>query len=230
MPNLDWQLMVNGLNLAGSVAGVGSLVSGFSLERRLRQIELSLKRLEEVLYELSKAPGIARAVLDMITSFLKAADPRQQIQSAARFEACAKELRRDLPEDTWTMLSDALTEMKMLIDSVQYSRTGLVNSPHNILRQLVANPRRAGVTEFWDISDGGLWTRKRPLLMGPEQTPVVWANPLTGQLFLGEMPLSRLREYGLEICAPEYQRAVDGHVYSHRYGLYLPVKLVALSD
>jgi hypothetical protein len=97
----------------------------------------------------------------------------------------------------------------------------------DLYRGLLNDPYEAGVVQQWDISGGGLWVRRDKRIITPQIVPITWGNPLTGQMFLGEIPLGRLSQYGIQVQVPQYKHVVDGHVYSERHGLYLPSYLVS---
>ncbi len=225
-----WQLLVNGLSVAGSLAGLTSFASGFSVDKNIKQIQKSLQRLEELQEEVLHDNRISRAVLDhavpLLSSFADLKNPNQQSLSANALEQIIGTIHREEAERTRSILSDALQEMAAVIQSFQLTQSPPIQTPAHIFQRLVRDPYEAGVTGMWDISEGGIWTRDEPLLVNPMLTPVTWANPVTGRTLLGQMPLSRLYQFGVHIQPPTYRHSTDGLVFSERCGLYVPSHLV----
>ena len=225
-----WQLLLNGLSVAGSLASLTSLASGFSVDKNVKQIQKSLKRLEELQEEVLHDSRISRAVLDnavpLLSSFADLENPNQQSLSANALEEIIGSIHREEAERTRSILSDALQEMTAVIQSFHLTQSPPIQTPSHIFQRLVRDPYEAGVTGMWDISEGGIWTRDEPLLVNPMLTPVTWANPVTGRTFLGQMPLSRLYQFGVHVQPPTYRHSTDGLVFSERSGLYVPSHLV----
>jgi hypothetical protein len=204
-----WQLMFNGLNLAGSLASLGSFASGFSLEKDVDQIQASLRRLEHLLDELLDASGVSRGILEevapIVSGFRNLTDPSQQALSVGGLEQLRRSIHREVTETTRSILATVLAEMRAVVGSIHFAQSPPRETPRNILRRLITDPYDAGVTEIWDISDGGLYARDEPRLVNP----------------------TRLRQFGLDVHPPKYTHNIDGLVFSERHGLYLPSYLVA---
>lgn len=221
-----WQLMFNGLSLASSLTGLYSFASGFSLDKNVDQIQKSLQRLEGMHGQLLDASRVSRTIVEdvtpIISSFTDLKNPTQQSLSATTLEQIVRSIHREETETTRSILAAVLAEMRTVVDSVRLAQSPPIQTPVNIWRRLIADPYEAGMTGISDISEGGLWAREQPQLVNPMLTPVTWANPLTGQAFLGRMPLSRLRQFGLDLHPPSYPHATDGLIFSERHGLYVP--------
>jgi hypothetical protein len=225
-----WQLLLNGLSVAGSLASLTSFASGFSVDKNVAQIQKSLQRLEELQEEVLHDGRLGRAVLDnaipLLSSFADLKNPNQQSLSANALEQIIGSIHREEAERTRSILRDALQEMTAVIQSFHLTQSPPIQTPVHIFQRLVRDPYEAGVTGMWDISEGGVWTRDEPLLVNPMLTPVTWANPVTGRTFLGQMPLSRLYQFGVDVQPPTYRHSTDGLVFSERCGLYVPSHLV----
>jgi hypothetical protein len=228
-----WELLLNGLNIAGSFAGLSSFASGFSIERDLRQIKDSIGKLEELQSRLLESSRTNSIVIDkvgpMITDFQKVDNHAQNVNSMQILERYVRSLHSDLTKSTNSILSEALSEMKKVIDSYRYTQSESVQIPKNLLRDIVHEPFRLNVRDLEDITQGGLLAHPRQRYMNHTATPLTWCNPLNGQSFCGEIPLSVLRGYGLRVHPPSYRYSADGHIYSDKYGLYLPSYLVAMA-
>jgi hypothetical protein len=117
--------------------------------------------------------------------------------------------------------------MLRAVQASHYTENAPLRLKGDLFRGLVHDPYEAGVAQYSDISEGGLWARGDKRIITPHMAPITWGNPLTGRMFLGEMPLNRLRHYGMEVQVPHYRHVVDGLVYSDKHGLYLPSYIVA---
>jgi hypothetical protein len=221
------ELISNGINLAGSLASMYSVASGYSLEKNIRQIQDSLRRLEDLQSQLlnrSRIGGTAlNDLLALIGSFKDLKNPVHQTSVIRTMEDYARQVQRDR-----SLLDCAMDEMRRMVDAVRYTETAPIQMPRNMVRELILNPYDAGVTQFWNISNGGLWVQDCPRIMNVNLTPITWGNPLTGEMFLGEIPIQRLGAFGLRFRVPTYKHVIDGHVFSDRHGLYLPIGLAAL--
>ena len=49
-----WELIANGLNVAGSLASIGSFISSFSVDRDRKSIEKSVQHIERNLNDFNK--------------------------------------------------------------------------------------------------------------------------------------------------------------------------------
>ena len=65
-----WQLLLNGLSVAGSLASLHSFAAGFSVEKNIAQIQESAQRLETLYTELLKDSRVNKAILNYAAPFL----------------------------------------------------------------------------------------------------------------------------------------------------------------
>jgi hypothetical protein len=225
-----WELLFNGLSIAGSVSSVGSWAGGFTLEKKTREIEASLRRLEELNAYLLNSARLHDAVLNevspVISNFYNAKTPNEQIHSVHTLERQFTELRRELSTETKNILQSTVAEMQRTIQSAHYSAMQPQQIRGDFFSKLAKDPYQVGVTQYWDISNGGLWARKDQKVISAQAAPITWGNPFTGQVFLGEIPLSSLSQNGIRLHVPHYRHVVDGHIYSDRHGLYLPSYMI----
>ncbi len=222
-----WELLINGVNLLGSAAGIGSFASGFALEKDIGRISNSLRRLEELNHDLLRATQNNRRLIEQVvpvlSEFPNLRTPAQQATSAGFLQQYLSEFCDGITATTRNILTASVAEVQNVVDSIHYAETKRVKVPEQLLHRIAANPSALGIPQVWDISNGGLLGWGGCQIMDNSVTPITWSNPLTGRVFLGEVPYEALRRYGLDIRAPKYQLTRDGYAYSPAHGLYLPV-------
>lgn len=221
-----WQLLANGLNLVANASGVYSFVRGFSVERNMRQMQAAIARLEKFNEELrhpsSKNFGAATELAPLIEEFIGQQNSLRRLQAKAEFESLTSQLSRGIPDASVPFLTNVHRSMQTALASVHVSHGHSAAAPPELLHSILRDPGRAGLTRMWDVTAGGLSSVERPTILTSQFAPIFWDDPRTRRSFLGEMPLRLLSGYGVSVRAPEYRYHADGHIFSERYGLYVP--------
>jgi hypothetical protein len=222
-----WELIANGLGLAGTGY---ALASGFSLDKRVEAIASSRQRLDNLQLQLLERAGSSENLIDRFLPLLRAfgqeSNPREQLKTVQILAEYSRQLRADLKTSTSSLLQDVVSEMGRIIDSVRLTHSTEQRVPRKFLSDLYHEPFAAGVVEFQDVSEHGIWGVREPYIVGSRLSPLWWANPLTGQSFLGKISMAALQRYGIKTSAPKYLHITDGHVFSPEHGLYLPSYIV----
>jgi hypothetical protein len=218
-----WELLANGLGLAGTGY---SVLSGFSLDKKITAINSSLARLEQLHSQLNERldsrTSLANITLPLITSFGGKVDPREQFRTAQLLAEYVQRRDAEIEARTSALFAEAIAEMRKVMESVRYSQSHGQLAPENLVRTLYQNPFEAGVVEYRDISNSGLYGLTEPYIVTPHLSPISWLDPRSGQQFLGKISTSDLARFGLKIKAPRYAHVLDGHIYSDRHGIYVP--------
>lgn len=221
-----WELIYNGLNIVGSLSGIGSFASGFSMDRNINSIKKSLDVLETNYSKILNASKINQTILEevapIINNYKNHNIPNLQNISINQIQNHLIDFRKDLSTSLKEILESTLHEMRTILDSTHLTEGKRIHAPKNLLYDLTKNPFNTGINQFWDISESGLWNLNKRRIINRNISPITWSNPLTGQMFLGEIPLTNLYKYGMNVQPPNYRNVVDGCIYSDRYGLYLP--------
>lgn len=222
-----WELIANGLGLVGT--GV-SLVSGFSLDKRFDALNNSFEKLNtlqaQILERVDAHPLLPRNVLPLIDVFQATSDPIEQVKTARLMAEYSRQLQVQSESSTSALLSDVIAEMRSVIESVRFTQVSGQPAPRALTRTLYNDPFDAGIVEFHDITSRGMWGLNAPYVVSPHLSPISWCDPTTGRNFLGKISTSELRRYGINVTTPQYRHAIDGHIYSSSYGLYLPSYMV----
>jgi hypothetical protein len=219
-----WELIANGLGLAGTGF---SLASGFALDKKVDVIASSLQRLENLQFQLLERVDSHEHLVDgflpLLRTFGREPNPREQVKTMQMLNEYSRQLQADLKTSTSSLLLDAASEMRQIIDSVRLTHsTEQWVVPRKFTSALYHDPFEAGVVEFQDVSKHGIWGVREPYIVSPHLSPIWWSNPMTGQSFLGKISMTELERYGIKTNAPKYLHTTDGHVYSPEHGLYLP--------
>lgn len=218
-----WELIANGLGLVGT--GV-SLVSGFALDKKTDVMSSSLERIEnlqaQLLEQARSKQQFIHGPVSLVRNFGREPDPRAQLKTAQVLAEYSQQLQSDLNASTSRILNEVVSEMRRVIDSVRLTVSGEMHVPRKFARAIVHNPFDAGVVEFRDITEHGIWGVKEPHIVSPNLSPIWWSNPRSGKSYLGKISTAELERYGIKTTAPRYLHTVDGHVYSPEHGLYLP--------
>lgn len=227
-----WELMANGLNIAGSAASVYSFIKGFSVDRDLQEIMKRLPKIEELLYEIRDRPQCNVIILEkaapIIADFSQFNNPGQTWHAAEQLERYATSPNTGLTQSERNILNEAASQMKKIALAYRYTESDPVLMPKSLLRDIIDNPSDLGLEHQQDITGGGLLgqpvkTGQRYIL--ENSSPITWCNPLTGRSFVGEMPFSVLSQYGLEMEPPSYECSENGHIYALKSGQYSPLIL-----
>lgn len=223
-----WELLVNGLSLVGTGH---SFISGFTLDKKVKELRSSQERLEKIqsqlLERVNSTNVLGNDILPLLDSFRRESNPGEQLKISQILGEYSRQLQGDLQGKTYSLLTDAVSEMQRTLESVRLTLAPAQPAPPQFLNTLFRDPFAAGLVEFKDISTGGIWGVNESHLVNPHMSPVSWVNPFTGRSFLGRITLGDLQRYGINVTPPRYRHTVGGHVYSEVHGLYLPAYMVS---
>ena len=222
-----WELIANGLGLAGTGY---SILSGFSLDKKVDAISASLGKLEDLHSQLNERIGSASSLLStvspLISGFAGKVDPNEQLKTAQLLADYTRRWQVELEAKASALFIEVIREMRNVADSARLTQSSERMAPEKLIRALYHDPFDAGIVEYRDISDNGIYGISGPYIVSPHLTPISWRQPQSGRRFLGKISNSDLERYGIRMSIPNYTHTVDGHVYSDRHGLYLPSYMV----
>lgn len=220
-----FDLLLNGLNVLGSVGSLASYVKGFALERDVEQLKASVQRIAKISEELrfARVEVPDRLVenfladLSVLKSFGRSESP---VQLLAKYEEALRQaFRRQL--GYWGQ--ELVGELRSLSEAVQLSETEPLLVDGDLFERVRLDPGGMGVSNMAQVRDGRIWHSAGGRLVTRASAPIFWEDPWSRRRFMGTVPMATFRRYGLHIEPPRYQQAKDGFVYSERHGLYLPV-------
>ena len=219
-----FDLLLNGLNLAGTAGSLASYLKGFALERDVKQIKESLLRLERLNEDLKSARSLVPP--DLIGNFLgdlsglrSFGRRKDATQLLADYE---QNLREGFRRQASSVVEDLIGELRALSQSVRVVESEPLMFEGDLFNSVRLDPWAAGVRQIVEIPDGRIFKVARHQVMTADSSPLLWEDPWSQKRFMGTIPLAGLRRYGLRIEPPRYQRANDGFIYSASHGLYLP--------
>lgn len=223
-----FDLLLNGLNLAGTASSIASYVNGFALERDVRQIKASLERLERINEELKSTRSLLPpdlvgnflGDLSGLKSFGRSGNPAQLL---ANYE---QNLRDGFRRQAISLVEDLIGEFRALSQAVRVVESEPLMFEGDLFNSVRLDPWAAGVRNIVEVPDGRIFKVASHQVITGDSSPLLWEDPWSQRRFMGTIPMAGLRRYGLRIEPPRYQRANDGFIYSTSHGLYLPVLLL----
>ena len=220
-----WELIANGLNVAGSLASIGSFISSFSVDRDRKSIEKSVQNIERNLNDFNKVfkeigkPGYLENYLsNLIDSKTFNNITSNEILKA--INTASKDQERLI-----VALSESISEIK---NAYHFKKTEYTPFNKNFQKELINDPFRIGISQFWDISEVHSFENFPNKILSNINTPVLWSNPFNGRKFIGEMHNSNLHRFGIDVNIPHYKFNNNGFAYDTKRGLYLPTISILL--